>query len=36
MKEADVQITFIEDDQGNVSEILMNLEESEMRAKRVE
>ena len=36
MKEADVQITFVEDDQGNVSEILVNQEETEMRAKRVD
>ncbi len=34
MKEADVQITFIEDEQGKVSEIVVNLEETEMRAAR--
>ena len=36
MKETDVQITFLEDDQGNVSEMVVNLEETEMRAKRVD
>jgi len=31
-----VQITFIEDEQGNVSEMVVNQEETERRAKRVD
>ena len=34
MREADVQITFIEDAEGRVSEIVVNLEQTEMRAAR--
>ena len=30
-----MQITFIEDEQGNVSERVVNQKETEMRAKRV-
>lgn len=36
MREADVQITFVEDDQGAVVELLVNQEGSEMQARRVE
>ena len=31
-----MQITFIEDEQGNVSEMVVNQEETEMRAKWVD
>jgi len=36
MKEADVQITFIEDANGIVSEIVVNVEQTEMRAARID
>ncbi len=35
MKEADIQITFISDAQGNVAEMLINLEKTEMQATRI-
>ncbi len=35
MKEADVQITFVEDEQGNISQIVVNMERTEMQGRRV-
>ena len=35
MKEADVQITFVEDEQGNLSQIVVHMERTEMQGGRV-